>query len=541
MGTPASRAFGNSNLMASQPGTGIRATSNGPTPLTRPDLGYYIGFRQPLSSARRGSLAPSDSVALSEDLEGAADDTFIWGTNLSVARVQSRFNAFVRTFRERPTDPEPKYLCLLAETRARGEVSVNIDGAHLAAFDRTLYSWVISYPAETIPIFDGQLSAIAAEAEGADPESCEFQSRVYNLRDTRVIRDLSPTDINKLVSVSGMVTRTSGIIPDQALALFRCTKCGQEEVSWNDRGYVAEPAKCPSPACAAKFTMQMIYNRSHFMDKQLAKMQENPNDIPEGETPHTVSIFARQDLVDLAKPGDRVTVVGVYRAQGVRTNPFRRELKAVYKTYIDVVHVQKEEASQLFTVAGGETQNGTEGTEAGSLAADTTQGQDGTADAPATSNVTREEVEAKVASFRELAARSDVYDALSSSLAPSIWQLDDVKRGLLCQLFGGVSKALPGARTRGEINVLLVGDPGVSKSQLLGYVHKLAPRGIYTSGRGSSAVGLTAYVTKDPETREHVLESGALVLSDRGVCCIDEFDKMSEAARSTVGIHFLSR
>ena len=147
-------------------------------------------------------------------------------------------------------------------------------------------------------------------------------------------------------------------------------------------------------------------------------------------------------------------------------------------------------------------------------------------------DLTDERIREKEEALKRIADTPNLYQHLVRSLAPSIFGMDDVKKGVLCQLFGGSAKRVPGGKLRGDVNVLLVGDPGVSKSQLLSYVHQVAPRGIYTSGRGSSAVGLTAYVTRDPDTREMVLESGALVLSDLGVCCIDEFDKMSDAARS---------
>jgi len=402
----------------------------------------------------------------------------------------------------------------------------------------------VLYPQEIIPVFDVVTNEYYAEhvLDEQQDEFPQIQVRTFALRECKPMRDLNPSDIDQMICVRGMVTRTSSIIPDLKQALFRCTmpNCGfMPEASFVDRGRVTEPARCPKCACAG--TMALIHNLCSFANKQQLKMQETPDAIPEGETPHTVNLCAFDDLVDSAKPGDRVEVTGVYRAVPMRLQPGKRTLRAVYKTYIDVIHLRKDASERLRNTASEAERGVGAGGRVVNLAGPAAGGgevrEEAAAEAAPAAAAGPAPMfgPARMAAIRELGAQPDCYARLVKSLAPSIWELDDVKKGILCQLFGGTNKEMAagsGKGFRGELNVLLVGDPGTSKSQLLTFVNKLAPRGIYTSGRGSSAVGLTAYVSRDPETRETVLESGALVLSDRGVCCIDEFDKMSDSARS---------
>jgi len=456
-----------------------------------------------------------------------ASQTYIWGTRVNVFDTKQRFRRFIEHF-ELPDSGVSYYDEELRALNEKEEKHLDLDCQHLNQYDSYLCKLLMDYPQEIIPIFDVVASEYFQEniAPMDEEDVVHIIVRPFNLTDVRPMRDLNPSDIDKMVSVRGMVTRCTTVIPDLKLAFFKCLMCGHSPDHVQvDRGRVNEPPlKCAQ--CGKPGTMTLIHNQCIFANKQTVKMQETPDAIPEGETPHTVSMCVFDDLVDQAKPGDRVEVTGVYRAVPIRISSLRRTLKSVYKTYLDIIHIKKDSGNRMRNTAEAEDDEAVRHSSAERSSGVTSS---------AGPNQALEFSPERIAEFQELGRSPDIYDRLVASLAPSIWELEDVKKGLLCQLFGATNKTFSGTaanKVRGDINILLVGDPGVAKSQLLTYVHRIAPRGMYTSGRGSSAVGLTAYVTRDPESKDMVLESGALVLSDRGICCIDEFDKMSDSARS---------
>lgn len=244
-----------------------------------------------------------------------------------------------------------------------------------------------------------------------------------------------------------------------------------------DRGRIAEPERCPRDLCRSDGTMNLIHNRCEFADRQVVRLQETPDAVPDGQTPHTVSLCVYDELVDIAKPGDRLTVTGIFRSVPVRINPRQRTIKSLFKTYLDVVQIKRGSKDRLgfdrstrmneasIPGVGGIGVGGGEDDDEGEVQTELHEPEDG-----GESISKRVQLEAEL---RQLSQRPDIYELLARSLAPSIWEMDDVKKGILLQLFGGTNKSISkgggggGPRYRGDINVLLVGDPGTSKSQIL--------------------------------------------------------------------------
>lgn len=496
-------------------------------------------FTEPRPSHSTPVAFSSSSSAIDSDMAEPSEPVrVIWGTNVSIQNVSNVFRDFLMLFKmkyrksmdEKAVEPEDNrlfYVDILNQMRELGVTNLNLDARNLLAYPGTakLYYQLINYPQEVIPIMDQTVKdcmiQVANDAHEFSNEPAmldDIETKIYTIRPHNInlvprgMRELNPNDIDKLVSVKGLILRATSIIPDMKVAFFKCNACGHTVAVEIDRGIISEPTRCPRQVCRQTNSMMLVHNRSSFADKQVIKLQETPDLVPDGQTPHSINLCVYDELVDCSRAGDRVEVCGIFRSLPVRTNSRQRAVKSLFKTYLDVVHVQKVDAKRL-------------GADASTLEHEVAESA---SEVEQTRRLSIEQVD----QVQAISQRDDLYELLARSLAPSIFEMDDVKKGILLQLFGGTNKTFAkGGRYRGDINVLLCGDPSTSKSQLLQYVHKIAPRGVYTSGKGSSAVGLTAYITRDVDTKQLVLESGALVLSDGGVCCIDEFDKMSDTTR----------
>jgi replicative DNA helicase Mcm len=285
-----------------------------------------------------------------------------------------------------------------------------------------------------------------------------------------------------------MIVKVTVVKPKILNAAYECLRCGTRQFVPQTEGKRIKPVKCTNPACMRAGPFRFVPEESKMINAQDVWMQETPEELPPGQLPRSFHIRAYEDLVDKVRPGDIALIVGIIKPLEIRetSNTFD-----IYMEANSITQLNKEPEA---------------------------------APEPA-----------ELEKIKELATDPWIHKKIIYSIAPAIYGYEEVKEAIMYLLFGGVPKEREGTTIRGEINVLLVGDPGTAKTQLLKFVQSVAPRGIYCSGRGSSGVGLTAAVMRDPDTNEMTLEAGALVLADRGVVAIDEIEKMRPEDR--VNIH----
>ncbi|KIK05555.1 hypothetical protein K443DRAFT_675113 [Laccaria amethystina LaAM-08-1] len=442
-----------------------------------------------------------------------------------------------------PSETEKLFLEFLLQYRVGGEFIyrdklrgnlllkqhlLEVDLRHVGLYNDELAHAIQDRPADVLPLFENAatkaarliLFPMAANSEDRTEAAAEaipkVQVTIQSALNMLQFRELTANTMNKLVRIPGIVISAS-VLSSRATKLhLQCRSCRSTKIIYpsggmggvgggSDRGL---PRICdaPEPEGQKKDCPMdpylIIHSKSTFADQQTLKLQEAPDMVPVGELPRHMLLSADRHLTGKVVPGSRVIATGIYStfqsAKNKNAGP-----AALRQPYLRVVHLETMSPSGG---SGGSNPFGVQ--------------------------FTPEEEE----EFGEMSRSEGFYERFAKSVAPSIYGSLDIKKAITCLLFGGSKKVLPdGMRLRGDINVLLLGDPGTAKSQLLKFVEKVAPIAVYTSGKGSSAAGLTASVQRDSVSREFYLEGGAMVLADTGVVCIDEFDKMRDEDR--VAIH----
>ncbi|CAO3595518.1 unnamed protein product [Absidia cylindrospora] len=376
----------------------------------------------------------------------------------------------------------------------RNGESFEISYEHLVSAKAVLAYFLANSPATMLNILDEvALEVTLMQYPEYERIHRDIHVRVTDLPSITTLRELRQNQLNCMIRVSGIVTRRTGIFPQLKWVKYNCGKCDQLlGPFYQDIHSEIKINTCPNCQCNGPFIVNM--EQTIYRNYQKLTIQETPGTIPPGRLPRHHEVICLWDLIDKAKPGEEIEVTGVYR------NNFDASLSTksgfpVFATIIEANYINKR--GELF----------------------------------AAYRLTDDDKKMIIG----MGADRHIGQKIIKSIAPSIYGHNGIKRAIALSLFGGISKNVQGKHPiRGDINILMLGDPGTAKSQFLKYVEKTVQRAVFTSGKGASAVGLTASVHKDPVTREWSLDGGALVLADRGVCLIDEFDKMSDTDRTSI-------
>ncbi|KAG8036924.1 hypothetical protein G9C98_004246 [Cotesia typhae] len=450
--------------------------------------------RRRAEKAATGELDDAEMIESIENLEDTRGHSVKeWVMMLGPkTEIANRFKNFLRTY------ADGKGHCLYKE-RIRhmcesNQSSFVVEFPVLASKEHALAYFLPEAPFQMLEIFDGVAKDLVLTIfPSYERVTGEIHVRISELPLIEELRTFRKLHLNQLVRTLGVVTATTGVLPQLSVVKYDCTKCGYVLGPFvQSQNAEVKPGSCPECQSVGPFIINM--EQTIYRNYQKITIQESPGRIPAGRIPRSKDCILLSDLCDRCKPGDEIDLTGIY------TNSYDGSLNTeqgfpVFSTVLLANHVVIKDSKDIVD------------------------------------SLTEEEVN----DILKLSKDHRIADRIVASIAPSIYGHEFIKRALALSIFGGESKN-PGNkhRIRGDINVLLCGDPGTAKSQFLKYTEKIAPRAVFTTGQGASAVGLTAYVSKSVATREWTLEAGALVLADHGVCLIDEFDKMNDQDRTSI-------
>ncbi|XP_029633599.1 DNA replication licensing factor mcm2 [Octopus sinensis] len=450
--------------------------------------------RRMAERAAEGEMEEEEEIESIENLEDMKGHSVReWVTLLAPkTEIKNRFKNFLRTFID--SKGHNVYREKIRQMVEANKQSLVIDYNMLASAEQVLAYFLPEAPAEILPTFDEAAKEVVLNMyPNYERIAKEIHIRIAELPLIEDIRSLRQLHLNQLIRTSGVVTSTSGVLPQLNIIKYDCNKCnfvlGPFYQSQNQE---VRPGSCPECQSSGPFEINM--EQTIYKNYQRVTIQESPGKVPPGRLPRSKDTILLDDLVDQCKPGDELELTGIYH------NNYDGSLNTangfpVFATVIQANHITKKDEK---------------------LAA---------------SSLTDEDVKAIVA----LSKDERITERIFASMAPSIYGHEDIKKAIALSLFGGEPKN-PGGKhkVRGDLNILICGDPGTAKSQFLKYIEKIGHRVVFTTGQGASAVGLTAYVQRNPVSKEWTLEAGALVLADKGICLIDEFDKMNDQDRTSI-------
>ena len=436
-------------------------------------------------------IRESEAYIDKEDVKGKLLD---WLSQPHAARfIRSLFQKFIKGYREEQNDEI--YENRIVDMSKTNKQSLEINYPHLSKFNKFLSEWVILHPEIVLPYLNDVAFELTCEIFPRYSDICkEIFVRIRDIPETINLRNLKCEDIGHLIKINGVVTKRSSVYPKLRTAYFSCVKCGEINGPFNFNTNEQENINIGScPMCQSNGPYRLESDECQYRNYQRITVQESPGSVPPGRVPRQKEVILTNDLVDSSRPGDSVEITGIYKSKFEMGTNIKYSFP-VFTTYIEANCIKRLNDIDV-----------------------------------------EELTEEDKTEMKKLSKKPNITQLIFNSIAPSIYGNEFIKKALAIAMFGGVQKDPQSKhKIRGDINVLLLGDPGTSKSQMLKYIQTIFSRSVYTTGKGASAVGLTASVQKDPVTKEWTLEGGALVLADKGICLIDEFDKMNDQDRTSI-------